>query len=320
MVLIVVLISIAFVACGGGGASATSTPEEKKSTLNQTEQNISFSKYDDGYYKVGQERKYERENDVVIDLVTGLQWQDTNETDDHDISFDWAEAQSYCSTLVLNGHNDWRLPTVHELKSLVVYNRQYPAMTDALKNIDVFDYGVSLYWSSEVDIGNGVWVWTVVAATGGDTPYAFYNGANTRCVRGEERNSSVYKRDDDLGIVIDTAHNLVWQDDYRDNNNSVKRASYHDALNYCESLVLAKKDDWRLPNITELYSLTDKKREYPSLDPTFKKVVTSEYWSSTTEIGYPDNKWTVNFAFGMDGTWVKVEKDDVFVRCVRGGR
>jgi hypothetical protein len=320
--LITLPIIVGFVACGEGGGSTTSTPEDKKSTLNQTEQNISFTKYDDGYYKVGQERKYERENDVVTDLVTGLAWQDTNETGDGEIIFDWAEAQSYCSELTLNSHSDWRLPTIHELKSLVVYSKKYPAMTEALENnIKTFEESFNdSYWSSTLDASNSTMAWIVGSFYGQDGFYPIFNWAKVRCVRGKESMTSVYKREESLGIIMDTTTNLVWQDDYSENNNSIKKAFYSDALNYCESLILAQKDDWRLPNINELYSLIDKTRTYPSIDPSFKKVVASEYWSSTTDIKYPDNQWTVNFAFGMDGTWVTAEKDDVFVRCVRGGR
>lgn len=315
-------IIVGFVACGEGGDSTTSTPEDKKSTLNQTEQNISFTKYDDGYYKVGQERKYARQNDVVTDLLTGLAWQDTNETGDSETIFDWAEAQSYCSELTLNSHSDWRLPTIHELKSLVVYDKEYPAVIGAFEHlIRDFDDGFNdEYWSSTLDASDSTMAWVIGSFYGDDRFYPIFNFAKVRCVRGEEKRFSVYQQEETLGIVTDTATNLVWQDDYHDNNNSVKKTSYSDALNYCESLILAQKDDWRLPNINELYSLIDKTRTYPSIDPSFKKVVASEYWSSTTDIKYPDNQWTVNFAFGMDGTWDIAEKDDVFVRCVRGGR
>lgn len=325
IILMTLLITLSFVACGGGGGSATEeslSPEAKKSTLKQTEQNISFTKYDDGYYKIGQEREYLRENDVVKDLVTGLEWQDSNETGDDEIVFDWAEAQTYCKALELNGKMDWRLPTIYELKTLVVYNKQYPAMSQALQNIigDFEDGFHDFYWSSTLDASDSTFAWTVGSFWGDDRFYSIFNWAKTRCVRGEKKETFVYKRDEVSGVVEDLVTNLVWQDAYPDMNGTVKKASYTQALAYCEDLVLATKDDWRLPNIKELYSLIDKKRDYPSLDPSFKKVVASDYWSSTADVDYHENLWTVNFAFGDDGTWFGREKEDVFVRCVRGGR
>lgn len=320
IVLIVVATVISFVACGG--ASSTVAAEEKKSRLKQTEQNITFTKYDDGYYQVGQERKYEQSNEVLRDTVTGLEWQDTNETGDSDTIFDWAEAQSYCATLALNGQEDWRLPTVYELKTLVLYNKKYPAMTSSFKHIiaDFEDGFNDEYWSSTLDASNSTLAWIVGSFYGDDHFYPIYNFAKVRCVIGEDRNVTIYERDDFLGTVADKTTNLIWQDDYRDNNNSVKQASYHDALSYCESLALGKKDDWRLPNINELYSLVDKERTYPALDSTFKKVVASNYWSSTSEIEYPENKWGIGFDFGDDGTWFNAQSDEHYVRCVRGGR
>jgi hypothetical protein len=320
IVLVVVATVMSFVACGGGGSTVVS--EEKKSRLKQTEQNITFFKYDDGYYQVGQERKYEQGDEVLRDVVTGLEWQDTNETGDSDTLFDWAEAQSYCSTLALNGEDDWRLPTVYELKSLVVYNKKYPAMTNSFKHIiaDFEDSFNDEYWSSTLDASDSTLAWAVGSFYGDDRIYPIYNWAKVRCVRGKDRNTTIYERDETLGIVADTIANLIWQDNYRENNNSVKKASYADALSYCETLTLGRKDDWRLPNINELYSLVDKTKIYPSINPIFKKVVASYYWSSTSDIEYPENKWGIGFDFGDDGSWFNSQSDEHYVRCVRGGK
>ncbi len=51
--------------------------------------------------------------DVVLDNATGLTWQQTSPG-----SYNWTNAQTYCSTLSLSG-TGWRLPSVRELSSLL---------------------------------------------------------------------------------------------------------------------------------------------------------------------------------------------------------
>lgn len=56
---------------------------------------------------------------TITDTATGLMWQTT----DDGTTRDWEEALAYCEDLSFAGHDDWRLPTVKELQSLVDYGR-----------------------------------------------------------------------------------------------------------------------------------------------------------------------------------------------------
>ncbi|OSM05348.1 DUF1566 domain-containing protein [Magnetofaba australis] len=56
---------------------------------------------------------------VVTDRAFGLMWQQKD--DGH--TRNWGDALAYCENLTLASHNDWRLPNVRELQSLVDYSR-----------------------------------------------------------------------------------------------------------------------------------------------------------------------------------------------------
>ena len=53
-------------------------------------------------------------DNVVMDSETGLMWA-REDNGDH---IDWPSAAKYCEDLKLEGHLDWRLPTIDELEAL----------------------------------------------------------------------------------------------------------------------------------------------------------------------------------------------------------
>jgi hypothetical protein len=85
---------------------------------------------------------------TVTDTCTGLMWQketaDVNgDGQSTDVDFvPWCDALRYCESLELAGHDDWRLPNVRELQSIVDYGRVDPAIDP------VFGALSSVYWSS----------------------------------------------------------------------------------------------------------------------------------------------------------------------------
>ncbi|MFC1610825.1 DUF1566 domain-containing protein [Myxococcota bacterium] len=50
-----------------------------------------------------------------LDASTGLEWENPSSG----LTVDWTTAGGYCGALVLDGHDDWRLPNIDELRSLV---------------------------------------------------------------------------------------------------------------------------------------------------------------------------------------------------------
>lgn len=95
---------------------------------------------------------------TVTDISTGLMWQQKITAK----KMTWEKARRYCKRLSLNGHDDWRLPTIEELYSLINHTRYNPAI-----DITVFpDIITSHYWSSTIYVNNTVYAWCV----------NFYNG------------------------------------------------------------------------------------------------------------------------------------------------
>jgi hypothetical protein len=81
-------------------------------------------------------------NGTVTDHATGLMWQKA----DSGAGMDWENALSYSENSTLAGYNDWRLPNVKELQSIVDYSHSPSAEDVANKgpaiDTDYFDISV----------------------------------------------------------------------------------------------------------------------------------------------------------------------------------
>jgi hypothetical protein len=124
-----------------------------------TANNDRIAKYDDYCYVRAvrggetppQNRFVGEDNVTVTDTVTCLQWQKASMDIDGIPGPDpmtWQQALAAAEGLNLAGHDDWRLPNVYELRSLVDYSRYSPAIDP------VFAAGtvLSSYWSSTADV------------------------------------------------------------------------------------------------------------------------------------------------------------------------
>jgi hypothetical protein len=77
---------------------------------------------------------------TVTDRRTGLMWQQ-QAAGPHT----WVDALTYCETLNLAGYEDWRLPNLRELQSIVDFNQHGPAAEQSYFP-DISQYAD--YWSS----------------------------------------------------------------------------------------------------------------------------------------------------------------------------
>lgn len=272
---------------------------------------------------------------TITDLNTDLMWQQ-----DPGAKMSYGQAVAGADSFTLAGYDDWRLPTVKELYSLIDFtgiDGSAASSTDGLipfmdADYFAFEYGdtnnderlIDSQWAT-----SNVYVSTVM---GFQECYFGVNFADGRikCYPTVTRQAgyfTIYVRGDAYGInnfadngdstVTDHATDLTWMKD--DNGSGVL---WGDALSYCDGLTLAGTDDWRLPNIKELHSIVDYSQS-PALDPIFNATVIANeaeqadyafYWSSTTHIGYPSKLSEASYiAFGRGmgnmqefGGWIDV--------------
>jgi hypothetical protein len=118
--------------------------------------------------------------------------------------------------------------------------------------------------------------------------------------------------DNEDGTITDRSIGVMWQQ----GEGGLK--SWHDAVNYCDSLSLADYSDWRLPTVAELKSLVAKERGYPKIEtkyfPDFPATRVS-YWSSVEAHGDWRRAKALVFTFGTEDAPRKTK--EYRVRCVR---
>jgi hypothetical protein len=107
---------------------------------------------------------------TATDVSTGLMWQQGNGP----LHGSWEEGLAYCENLYLAGHNDWRLPTINEMRTIVDYDRHNPALDDGVfKLIEHTTEGSWYYESSTtlVEGSNRNLAWSVNFEDGFDAHY-----------------------------------------------------------------------------------------------------------------------------------------------------
>ncbi len=122
-----------------------------------------------------------RNGEIVTDNTTGLQWQDNSRAGNYTAY--WTGAINYCeNSLKLGGHNDWRLPNINELLSIVDYSTRYPAIDRSVfQNAGAYNKG---YWTSTSNVDYTDAAWYVQLGKYGDTFYAYKSSFfHVLCVR-----------------------------------------------------------------------------------------------------------------------------------------
>jgi Protein of unknown function (DUF1566) len=129
------------------------------------------------------------------------------------------------------------------------------------------------------------------------------------------------------GTVTDNVTGLIWQQ-----TPDSGHYSWTEAHTYCESLALGGIDDWRMPSLKELFSISDFSAGWPYLDMTYFDLTTNEsiskdeqYWADNyyvgkTSEGQYDAAFGVNHATGHIKAYPALVTGQMAkrVRCVSG--
>jgi len=252
---------------------------------------------------------------TTTDNVTGLMWQY-----DMGAKMTLEQAQDKARALRLGGHNDWRVPTVKELYSLIDFNGRVLGSNALNPFIDTRYFHQPLgdassgerqidaqTWSSTVYRGNtmgkGETIFGVNFVDGRIKGYPKIsprtrapNAMYFRMVRGNPAYGVNRFVDNHDGTVSDLATGLMWQQ-----ADSLQGLDWQAALRYSQDLRLADYDDWRLPSVKELQSIVDYSRSpqatgSAAIDPVFAISRITDprgmsdypfYWSATTHLDGP---------------------------------
>ncbi len=262
---------------------------------------------------------------MIRDDNTGLIWE-VKSPDKQDInykgnSYNWEDAKEYVKGLnraCYGGFRDWRLPNREELRTIVDYAGQTPAI-----DLKFFPNATpGFYWSKDQNNKETQFAWGVYFVYGCAICYlkSFYYPV--RAVRSGfnkafgDMDSYSFKDNGD-GTVLDINTGLSWQKDEGPELN------WQEAMNFCNELKLAGHNDWRLPTIREIGSLIDLSFKdgvwfHKQFFCGTKTAPLGFYWSSTT---YGDTfGWGVNFQFGYDGYYAGKKSGRYPFRPVRNTR
>ncbi|MDV7186294.1 DUF1566 domain-containing protein [Lutibacter sp. TH_r2] len=259
----------------------------------------------------GNQPSYTNNNDgTITDNVTGLMWEQ-----DMGSKITFSEAATKASNSSLGNYTDWRVPTLKELYSLILFSGKVNSEVaiDLFIDTNYFNQELGDTSIGEREIDAQTWSSTEYVSTtmnGVETVFGvnFIDGrikgypkykpdtgnANTmyfRMVRGNTDYGTNDFIDNGDGTISDLATGLMWQK--TDDGTS---RDWEESLAYAEDLTHGNKSDWRLPNAKELQSIVDytrspKTTNSPAIDPLF----------DCTEISDPDgNKG--NYPFYWTGT------------------
>jgi hypothetical protein len=112
------------------------------------------------------------------DPKTGLEWQCNTPG-----MMSWHKALEYAASLALDGKNDWRIPAVVELETLLDRNTLLEQVRPTMRAEVPFRDELS-YWSSTTFAPNTYSAWIVMFDGAYILSYYKSNSYNVRCVRG----------------------------------------------------------------------------------------------------------------------------------------
>ena len=114
--------------------------------------------------------------DVVLDTTTSLLWQDASINKEGLGTY--KEAQNYCKFLKIDKYEDFRLPTLSELQTIIDYKNYKPAILDGFKYVES-----TMYWTTTPFADDATERWTIDFEKGARSVKAIYYDRHFRCVQ-----------------------------------------------------------------------------------------------------------------------------------------
>ena len=266
----------------------------------------------DAQYQINNPSYTDNGDGTITDHVTGLMWQKVM---GQKMSFEEAFRRSKLSHVA--GYHDWRVPSIKELYSLILFTGRVQGQRAIESFIDTKFFEQPLgnpslgereidaqTWSSTEYVGrtmrNDETVFGVNFVDGRIKVYPKYkprtgrpNRMYFRYVRRNRHYGANKFVDNKNDTVTDLATKLMWQ-----KADSGRGMNWETALKYAESLRLGGYADWRLPNAKELQSIVDYSRSLQTtasaaIDPIFDTTAIKDpagnrqypyFWTSTTHL------------------------------------
>jgi hypothetical protein len=304
--------------CYGDSVAATTCPAEEEAFYGQDAQFI------------GNTPSYTDNGDgSVTDNVTGLIWQQDTDTDgDGDMDaadkMAYPAAGTYCDNLSYAGHDDWQLPTIKQLYSLIDFSGSDPSGyegTDTSGLTPFIDTDYFGFAYGDTDAGERIIDSQYASSTlyVGDTRVPLLFGVNFADGRIKGYGTTLMGRDKTFSVACVRENSTYGVNAFSDNGDSTitdnatvmmwSRDDSGSGLNWEETLAWVETQndanylgysDWRLPNVKELQSIVDYTRSpdttgSAAIDPLFYATpITNEggesdyafYWSSTTHANW----------------------------------
>jgi hypothetical protein len=264
----------------------------------------------------------------------------------------------YLDSIPLCGRSDWRLPGFDELLGVVNYGSSFPdgGAMDRSYFADGNGYsGAGGAWTGTTahEPPDGMAAWFTNFDDGHMEAGPKGSLLPIRAVSGERLTSDgdppvCGKRENDAipastagaftldpeGTATDARTGLTWdrcaigQELVDDGGEELPRCEGEaQAFNWQDAMqeVAARNasgwlghDDWRLPNVKELYSLMERRCFGPIVDLKVFPEPGITYWTSTSSDWNPDQAWTIEFFGGVEGATPKGDASPA-LRLVRGG-
>ena len=184
------------------------------------------------------------------DSASGLIWSSLSKS----YLYNWYDVSKYCKELVEGASNNWRVPSIDELKTLVKNCPEGNCPMNLSGEYSVFG-DIGTLWSSDISSSDtesdSVHILKFMTASVESQSIYDYNSVKVRCVRGTDEPET----EPEIEFPFEIG-DLIW--------SKVSNREYYsvsDATGYCNSLNedgYAGRTDWTLPTIENIVSLIKK--------------------------------------------------------------